>query len=277
MKQFGITLVFIVPLIWPLVAKAQPLDGVINGFTQAYADVTIGLSEAGRLSEILTQEGVYVEEGQVLLSLDKRQEELSVKRQSFLVRQTNEIEYARKRVAILKEQFLSAERLFKDANALSEEEYQSKHLEYLQAQSELAVLVTNKKLEKIEQELAEEKLARRVLRAPVSGVVARLAKKVGESVQAHEELVRLVDTKRGRFVGNTEFQLGRQLVVGQMVCLKVSGMDRAIPARVDFLSPTVDVASGLMEVKAEFTNSMSEINLGLAADLLLNANTCSQS
>lgn len=239
----------------------------VQGFTEPFYDVQLGLPEAGQVANIAVREGHLVKKGEVLLYLDKEIQELDVAQIRLKLNSNAELEYAEKRVELLRRQYESAETLFQDG-AASREDFETKQLDHAEAASEAARLKMQKKLEKIELKLAKQKLQRRILTAPFSGHVASIVKEPGESVQAQEPLVRMVDAGRGRFVGSAEESVGKQFSVNQNVCLELTDSDfDPIPAQIIFLSPTIDTASGFMEIKAEFDNKEAMFRLGGSAKL----------
>ena len=252
----------------PCSAQDASAPSTVQGFTEPYYDVHLGLPDAGRIASIKVYEGQSVSEGDVLLHLDKELQELEVVQSRLKLNSDTELKYAQKRASLLKRQYESAKSLFNDG-AASRDDYETKQLEHAKAAAEAARLEMEKKLEKIELDLAREKLQRRILSAPFSGVVASIMKDPGESVQAQDLLVRLVDASRGRFVGSGEEAVGKQFSTGDTVCLNFvdSGLEM-VPAKITFLSPTIDTASGFMEIKAEFDNSAAMARLGGAAELL---------
>ncbi|WP_031484955.1 efflux RND transporter periplasmic adaptor subunit [Maridesulfovibrio frigidus] len=269
---FFSVLILIAVIVSPVALQAQDTttpEIVVQGFTEAYYDIEIGLPEAGRISGIKVKEGQLVKQGDVLLFLDKELQELEVSQSSLKLKSRDELKFAEKRKELLLRLAESAESLYKDG-AASREDFETKQLEFAQAASEAARLKMSKKLEKIELDLAHEKLRRRILHAPVAGVVATISKAPGESVQAQEPLIRLVEADRGRFVGSAEESVGKLFSVATDACLSFTGtgMD-AIPAKVTFLSPTIDTASGFMEIKAEFDNSEAMARLGGSAELFI--------
>lgn len=254
---------------------ARPLENVagfqvISGFTEAKNDIRIGLTEAGRISQIKAPEGTRVKAGEVLLSLDNTLEELEVKHRQLKRDAKAELNFSVQRESLSGEKFHTAKRLLEAKTAISRDEFNQAKIDHAQSAAEVARLKSQKELEQVEYVLAAERLHRRTLYAPVSGIVVHLTKAEGEIVQANEPLVRLVEAGTGRFVGNADFAVGRQLAVQQPVCIRIEvpGATVIRPAKVTFLSPIIDTASNLMEVKAEFANAEDPVQLGGAAHLL---------
>lgn len=270
LMRFPIVLLSVFAVITPCFAAHDDMDSV-PGFTEAVREVEIGLSDPGRIAEILVKEGDVVEQGQRLISLDTTIQEIEVKRQKLRITSEAELAYVKKRKRILEQQLLSSKSLLEDGAVISKDEFEEKELQYSQATSELARIKLRRQIEQLELSLAKERLSRRLLNAPFAGTVVFLSKDVGERVVPQESIVRLIDISKGRFAGNAEESVGYQFVVGQQSCMLVSTPfgKEYIPATVTFISSTVDTASGLMEVKAEFLNQENSIRLGSPAELLL--------
>ncbi|MBV5330734.1 MAG: efflux RND transporter periplasmic adaptor subunit [Chlorobium sp.] len=251
------------------VPNAPGITGV-SGFTEAKSDIHLGLTEAGRIARIMVQEGDRVKAGAVLLNLDNTLEELEVKHRQLKRDTKAELNFSMQRQSLSGEKFHSAKRLLEAKTAISRDEFDQAKIDHAQAVADVARFKSQEELEAIEYGLAAEQLRRRTLSAPVSGIVVHLAKAEGEIVQANEPLVRLVEATTGRFVGNADFAVGKQLTVRQPVCIRIELPGETVnrPAVVSFLSPVIDTASNLMEVKAEFANTEQPVQLGGAALLV---------
>ena len=93
----------------------------------------------------------------------------------------------------------------------------------------------------------------------------------GETCQERQPLAQVVDTGRVLLVGNVEEAIGRTLRKGQVVDLKIKTGNDAVAKKgaVVFVSPVVDPASGLLEVKIEFDNPDGSVRPGVAGSLIL--------
>lgn len=218
---------------------AEPL--VISGITEPFMDVSLGASVAGILHTEKFKEGDGVKQGEVILELDKELEEYEVQRRKAVMDQ-NKLELD------------STRALVQTTKAVSKEELAKKEAHY--------------KVSAAEYETAVEQLAHRQVVAPFSGVIADVLLRPGAACAPYQPLVRLVDTGRCYFVGQVEGRLASQLKVGQEVKLSVDGTSSTVVAKVSFLSPVVDPASGLAKVKALFDNADSKVRPGLAARLI---------
>ncbi len=242
----------------------------ISGITEPISDRTLSLSVPGIVTGIFADEGDFVSKGGLILHLDKRAEELEVDRRKAVWESKAEEQGARSRVKTLREIYESTLELYEATKSVSEEDLKKSELEYKLALSELERLISAEQREKIEYEMAREALAKRNLRSPIDGTVIKIFHEQGESCEEHQPLVRVVDTSRCRFVCNMEEHLGRLLEKGQEVDISIgSSRDRVErKGTVSFVSPVVDSASGLMEVKVEFDNRDGKVRPGSAATMV---------
>ena len=216
----------------------------IAGITEPFLDVTLSASVPGIISRQALREGDWVKEGQVILELDKRTEELEEARRK-LVMDTRKIE------------FDSTQVLFKSTKAVSTEELEKKEVEY--------------KVASVEHDMAAEQLRKRLIAAPITGTITEINLDLGEACQPYQPLVRVVDTRQCYFVSNLEGKTGGRLKAGQTVTLEIDsgGPPMTVQAKLIFISPVVDPASGLMKVKAIFDNQDGKVRPGLGGRLLI--------
>lgn len=243
----------------------------ISGITEPLRDIDLALPVSGTVSAIEVKEGDAVAEGQVLLRLRSDLEQLEVKRMKLLWRFNDKLDTARKREKLLRRQLEATKRLYDNGRAVSLEEYELKQFEVLEATLERKQLETSKSLEKIEYDTAREKLALRMLRAPAGGVVTLIEVEPGEAVEASGRVMRLVDTSRVQFVGAVREEQSGNLELDQEVQLEIRSALGVIQrsGRVNYVSPVVDSASGLMEIKVLVANGDAAIRPGVPAELVL--------
>jgi multidrug efflux pump subunit AcrA (membrane-fusion protein) len=174
-------------------------------------------------------------------------------------------------VATLKWLLESNRELFASTASVSRDDLEKMQLDYELAVAEHKRLVTQEEREKIEYEMARETLRKRSLISPIQGTVIKLFQDEGEGFQENQPLAHIVDTSRGLFVCNVEEKIGRGLKKGQSVDLKINAGTKSIvvKGKLVFVSPVVDPASGLLEVKAEFENQEGLVRPGVAGSLLI--------
>lgn len=214
------------------------------GITEPVLDVTLSAPVAGIVTTRKFAEGDFVKEGDVIVELDKRLEELETDRRK-LVRDQKQHE------------FEAIRKVFASTKGVSKEDLDKKEVEF--------------KVAAVEHEMAAEQLRRRQVIAPLTGTVTEITLEIGEACQPYQTLVRIVDTRRCHFVTNVEARYGAQLKTGQVMKLEIAGGSGTVvvSAKIIFLSPVVDPASGLQRVKLLFDNADGKIQPGVAGKLIL--------
>jgi RND family efflux transporter MFP subunit len=239
------------------------------GITQAHKDVDLSMQVRGRITKIFYREGSRVKIGTIILNLDNRLEQLAVDQRRLFLNNRVELRGAKEREQILKKRLETTRQLFMESRSVSGEFLEQKELEYLAAVIERKRLQVVEAQEKIEYEVAKTNLERRMLRAPFEGVITKIFFDEGESIDANQPLVHLVDADTIYFVANLEERIGRQFQLGQKVYLAIQvGDSKQIrDGVIVYVSPVVDPASGLMEVKARFDNQDGVFRPGVGGEI----------
>ena len=259
-------------LLLTLAAFASPVSAqlVINGLTRARVDLKLSVPVAGRVEQLAVSEGDQVSKGDVILSLDKALETLEVDRRKLLLDDVSKLGELRLREAVLREQVANARSLLA-SQLVSRKQVEDEEMVLRDVLAQLGGLEMAKKRERVEYELAREALARRILRAPADGTIAKINFRVGESLAANEAAVSLVDIAKVRFVGTLPATAAARLSVGLTgrLVLAREGGEIVRQARISFVSPLTDAASGLVEVIAEFDNADKAVRPGIAGQLAI--------
>lgn len=215
-----------------------------TGITESILDATLSSPVPGVLAQRRFKEGDTVKLGDVLIELDRRLEELEVVRRKAVHAQS-------------KAEYEVTKALYeKPGSSTPKVDVERRLLEY--------------EVAKVEHELAEEQLKRRVIRAPFEGTIAELFLQVGEACQAQQPLARLVDTRQCHFICNVEARFSRTLRLHQEVDLEIGEGGDPVRERgkIVFISPIADPASGLMKVKVLFPNPTGLVRPGVAGKML---------
>ena len=110
-----LTLIFCLPP-FPLFGQDMPS---YSGITESIKDVTLSLPVSGRVSNIFFDEGDKVKKGQLLVSLDKKMEELEVNRRKLLWESKVEVDSASRKEKTLKSLLDATRRLFESTDSVS--------------------------------------------------------------------------------------------------------------------------------------------------------------
>jgi RND family efflux transporter MFP subunit len=247
-------------------AQTQPLAPALSapGVTQALKDVRLTVTVAGRIEGMMVREGSNVRQGDLLLHLDRKLEELEVRRRMLLVQDRVRIEELRQKERVLAEQ-VQALRPLLATGGVSRKQFEDEEMALGATSAERRALEAAKEREMVELLLAQEAYERRHLRSPISGTVTKLAAKEGESIGPSEPVVTVVDTSRVRFMAAVPASAGHRLRVGAGVRIELGqeAASRVRQARVVFVSPVTDPSSGLIEAIAEFDNLDGSVRPGV--------------
>ncbi len=215
----------------------------IDGLSEPATDTTLAFPTAGVLGKILVKDGQEVKVGDLLATLDEEQEKLEVERRS-LVMEAAKKDYER------------TKQVFENGKSVSRDELEQKE--------------ANFKVAEVEHRIAKASLARRQLVAGVAGVITdHFDLEPGELVQANAPVIRLVNPKLCRFTCHVKGSANHGLKEGGAVVIKFTMEQGAVTFQgaVDFVSPTVDPASGLQVIKATFANPEAKVAPGLIGKL----------
>jgi RND family efflux transporter MFP subunit len=232
-------------LLWsgPALVRAEPI--FVTGITEPINDVTLSASVPGIVSAWKFKEGDFVKEGEAIIELDKKLEELEVERRQVAL-------------ANRKQDRDNLQELYKKSSiSVKKDEIEKAETEY--------------KIAAVEFEMAVEQLRKRRIIAPCSGTITDIARDVGEACQPYQPLIRVVDTRQCYFISNVEARAAGRLKPGQNIKVEIEGSPApaTIQSKIVFLSPVVDPASGLQKVRVLFDNTDGRVRPGVAGKLII--------
>ncbi len=239
LKQLIATAVVGTTVFLAAVCGAEPLQ--VDGITEPLHDVMLGFADAGIIRQQFFKEGDFANKGDAILELDTKLEELEVARRQAVIAQDKAV-------------FESTRQVFETTKSVSQQDLSKAEAEYNVAKTEYAIAV---------QQLADRRLI-----APFSGQIMEILQHPGAASAPYQPLVRLVDTSRCYFVGHIDGVAAAKLQLDQSVKIQVVG-GQTLDAKICFIAPVVDAASGLARIKAIFDNTGGKIRPGLAATLVV--------
>jgi RND family efflux transporter MFP subunit len=207
--------------------------------------------------------------GQLILRQDSRLQEAERERRRVILQDRGELDSTEQRRRLIEGLVRDATALYERAGTVSRDEVTKLRLELESATGRVEQLRQAKRREQVELDLAERELALRELRAPVAGVVTMVKVQGGEWAAPGEAIVRLVDETVCELRVNVSPAAARRLATGATVAVRVEdpAVAAAVSGRVTFVSPVVDAASSLVEVRVQFSNADRRIRPGVKARL----------
>lgn len=239
------------------------------GVTRAFREVKLSMPVAGRIERVLVEEGSRVREGQLLLYLDRTLEELEVQRRRLQFEDRARLEELKQRERTLVQQVKSLKELL-PGGVVPRKQVEDEELTLGSVIAERKTIEATKQRERVDMQLAEEAYRRRHLYSPLNGVVTKVESYAGESIEPHATVIWVVDVSRVRFMGSVRAQPGLNLRVGMPVKLEL-GLDGQMgvrAAKLVYVSPVIDPASGRIDVIAEFENADGSVRPGISGRML---------
>ncbi len=243
----------------------------ISGVTESSRDITMSVPEQGVISKIYYSVGDKVIKDKPIIELDNRREKLEEERRKLIWESKVELVAATQRADTLLKVYVSSKKLYESTHSISSEELDKQKLDYDVAVADQNKLAIAEDREELEYKIAAENYQRRIIRAPINGIIVKLLSDVGEYIEPGKPLLEIVDSTKCYMICQLEEKLGRSLKKGRKVDVEVKAGNKWLPkkAKVVFASPVVDQASGLLEIKLEFDNSDGRIRPGVPGVMLI--------
>ena len=125
-------------------------------------------------------------------------------------------------------------------------------------------------LKALEYEKIQAQIERRVVRAPLDGVVTKILRQPGEFVPAtdpHVLTIVQLDPLVAKF--SVMSTLANNLLVGQDVQVRFTLSDETTLGRIEFISPVDDAESGTVRIKVRIDNPAGQHRSGQRCRLLV--------
>lgn len=234
----------------------------VQGYTEPVRTIEVASDETGTVAEVMVRQGQAVEEGQPLVRLNSQVHRAQVDVAKQQMNSEGRLDAARAELELTRQRLEKLQSLRKSGHA--------RQAELLRAAKEHQVAEAN--LRSAEEEIATRRLEhqrlitqldRRIIRAPVAGIVTELHKELGEFVAPNKpEVVTLVqlDTLMAHFalLGDQ----AEQLKVGDAISVEFTESGKKVDGEVFFISPITEAESGTILVKIAISNPDGTVRSG---------------
>lgn len=242
-------------------AQAREFTGLVH----ARHDLILSVGVPGIVARVPVVVGQRVEARAPLLYLDERIQATEVQRRKVTLDDMSELRATEERVRTLAPLYEDTRKLLNARGAVSREEVARLELELVTARGRLAQLQAQKTRERMELTAAEQDRDQRRLTAPVAGVVTRVDTDVGEWAKPGDALIQLVDADTGYLKLNLPPAAALPLKRDAEVPVRFDATTGIAPirAKVSYVAPVIDPASGLVEVRLAFANPKGAVPSGI--------------
>ena len=232
-----------------------------DGFTEPYRTIEVAAAETGLISEIKVREGDTVRQGEILATLDRDVLLALLAIADQAMQSTGNLDSALAELRLRKERLEKLEELLAKGHARQEEVARAR-TDLAIAEAQVRSAREDLLIKKLDYEKIEAQLERRILRAPLDGIIPRIQKNAGEYVAPSDPYVLTLVQLDPLLV---TFSLAREqaarLSVDQKVIVRsfnVSALDDELSVlmegTVEFIAPVIDAESGTVRVKVYIEN-----------------------
>ncbi len=241
-------------------AQAQEYVGLVY----SEHDIQMSAPVVGLLQRTLVRPGDRVSAGQSLIELEDSVQRIEVKRRAHVLKDSSELDAALERLELASKLWKISQEVNAATQSISEEELLKLQMDISAAAGKVQQLKAQKSREQIELESAQAELALRTLRAPVPGVVTDVMFDPGEWAKLGDVILKMVDLSQVELRLNVPPAFAAGLKRGDAVpAVFESAKGTSVVGVVKFVSPVVDAASGLVDVRIRYPNARGDIRPGL--------------
>ena len=253
-----------------LVFLCGPLSAEITLSNEQHLDcliepnqsIELGTPVPGIIEQILVDRAESVSAGQALVQLESSVEEASTRQAGERAGMDGTVRARRADMQLAKQNMQRMETLFARSMVSSQQRDEAR-AEYEVALRNYQVAQENKRLARLEFETAQARLARRVIRSPIDGVVVSRLAMPGEFVDERPLLsLAQLDPLRVEVLMPAEMFGRIQPDMRALVAPEIGG-DSDLTATVTAVDRLVDAASGTFRVRLQLPNPEQRIPGGL--------------
>ncbi len=228
----------------------------VRAITRPSADITLSFVQPGRIAKMHIVEGDEVQDGQILARLDDAAEQvqlaqLKAQAEDRTQIQASEASLAQKKVDLTKMEKAAA----RDAATELEVEHARLDVQIAELSLELAKLEHDQAMRKYEE--AKIRIDRMRLESPVDGRIEKIHVEVGESANALEEAIEVVQIDPlwidVPVPASEAMELKRDGTA--QVTFSGSGQSSTVQGKIIFVGAVIDAASATLRVRVEVPNA----------------------
>jgi len=226
----------------------------IEAISRPSGDVTLAFTVAGQVAKVLVKEGDPVGENAPLILLDDKAERLQLAQLKDQAEDQTRIKAAKAQLAQKGIVLTKKEQAYK-TNAATELEVQEARLEVTIAELSLALAKFQNAQDRQKHREAEVRLSRMKLTSPIKGVVEQLGIKPGESADAQQKVIRVINIDPLWVEVPVPYAMALKLKAGMPAKVKSSGPGgKTADGTINRVRGEADPASDTVLVRVEVPN-----------------------
>lgn len=256
-------------LVAALAGTALAGGPAIDAITRPSANVILKFTRPGLVSKVLVKDGDKVKPGQVVAKLDDEAELAKVAQLKAQSEDQTRIKAAEAQLAQRELDLKKYEQAAKDplVRAATQMEIEHARLDVRIAKLSLELAKFQQAQDRLLHEEARIRVNRMRLISPIAGQVEDLAVEQGESVDALEEVLRIVKVDPLWINVAVPMSQARRLKRGDPVNVKFAGSPKAKPGKIIHIPAEADAASRTLKVRVEVPNPTGQRAAGEHVDV----------
>jgi cobalt-zinc-cadmium efflux system membrane fusion protein len=249
-----LSLLLIVGIVFPALPIQADSEPGIAAITVPSADITLSFVQPGRIAEIKIKEGQSVKAGQVLVQQDDAVQRanlayLEAASQNMLNIQAGEASLAQKQVDLKKLEKAAA------LNAATPLEVEHAKLDVKVADLSVKLAVFELEQAQRKYDEAKKQIDNMSLKSPIDGFIEKIEIETGESVNALEEVVRVVQINPLWIDVPVPLIQARDLRYNNTVkVIFPSHQEASLEGKIVFIGAVADAASSTLRVRIQVPN-----------------------
>jgi len=225
-------------------------------------DVQLSSEASGIITKVLVKEGDRVKEGQPLIQLDTQIRAASLKISEQRAKSVARIESAKANLEV-KAVALKRQLLLQKKGVASQAEVDEADFEHKYAQSLLVVAQEEKVVQGLEVERDRTVVEKMTIHSPLTGIVMRRLRDVGEGSHDYEPLMEIVVVDVLHVLAHVPPEVASRLAPGATGKLVLEIAPETVhECKVLVVDPVVEAASGTVRVKLELDNREGNVSAG---------------
>ncbi len=235
-------------------ASSLLAGGGVAAITKPSGDVTLSFIRPGRIEKVLVKEGQVVKAGQLLVQQDDAAEQAHLAQLKAQAEDTTRVKAAE---AQLDQKKLDLKKTQAAAGATTEMEVEHAKLDVLIAELSLKLAQFQREQDGRKYNEARLQIERMRLASPIAGKVERVSVKAGESVDALDDVIRIVNIVPLWIDVPVPLDQARLLKKGQKAVVEFAAVDnagKAAEGKIVHIASVADAASNTLMVRVEALN-----------------------
>jgi RND family efflux transporter MFP subunit len=242
-------------------SSASP-DGILRPWKEADA----ATAESGLIRKFFVRVGDVVQAGQPIAELDCEALQIQLDTARLQAESQGRLATAQAEVTLYRRK-LELLAAMHQKNQSNELEQERARVDLQMAEGRLQSELDDKSVLRLQVQRLEQQLAERTIKAPLSGVVIKLHKEIGEFVAANTpQVARIADVSRLKAQFYLTDEEVRRLPQDKKLSVRVSN-GRALEAIFDYVLPYANDESGLIEMQVLIDHPNNDV-LGSRCQLL---------